>query len=136
MKNPIIDTNILVRLLTAEPPAQAEQVRKLFELVDQGEIEPQIPALIVAEAVYVLQSFYKFARQDIAQSMKAILDAPTLAVESQDVVLRALDLYSERNIAFADAYIASLAESSGAEIISFDTDYDKIKTVRRFKMPK
>ena len=136
MSNPIIDTNILVRLLTAEPPEQAEQVRRLFELVDRGKIEPQIPSLIVAEAVYVLQSFYKFTREDISKSMRAVLSSPGIVVENQALVLRAFEFYRNGEIAFADAYIAALSESSENEIISFDADYDKIKAVRRFKIPE
>lgn len=136
MSNPIIDTNILVRLLTAEPPKQAEKVRRLFELVDQGKIEPQIPSLIVAETVYVLQSFYKFTREKISEYMQAVLGSPGIVVENQALVLRAFEFYRDDKIAFADAYIAALSESSEAEIISFDADYDKIKTVRRFKMPE
>ena len=105
-------------------------------MVDQGKIEPQIPSLIVAETVYVLQSFYKSTREDISKSMRAVLGSPGLVVENQPLILRAFEFYRNSKIAFADAYIAALSESSEAEIISFDTDYDKIKAVRRFKIPE
>lgn len=57
-------------------------------------------------------------------------------VENQSLVLRAFEFYRNGKIAFVDAYIAALSESSEAEIISFDADYDKIKAVRQFKMPE
>lgn len=136
MKHPIIDTNVLVRLLTAQPPEQTERVRTLFKQVDAGEIEPQIPSMVVAEVVYVLQSFYKFDRKDISHLLKSFLGSPGLILENERAIQRALELYRDHNIDFVDAFIAALAEATDSEVISFDADFDKIGSVSRYPIPE
>jgi len=88
--------------------------------------------LIVAECVYVLQSFYEVRPEQIAQALRAAFALPSLVVPGLDVLLRALELFESRGIDFADAYLVANAEHTGVgAIASFDTGIDRIKTVRR-----
>jgi len=59
-----IDTNILVRHLTGDPPDMAERATAYLA----GATELLLADLIVAETVYVLESFSKTTRAQIADA--------------------------------------------------------------------
>ena len=56
-----VDTNILVRHLTGDPPAMAMRATAFLA----GQPELYLADLIVAETVYVLESFYKAPRDQV-----------------------------------------------------------------------
>lgn len=59
-----IDTNVLVRHLTGDPPAQAAKATAYLRLAD----ELLLPDLILAEVAYVLESFYEAPRRQVAET--------------------------------------------------------------------
>ena len=59
-----VDTNVLVRHLTGDPPDQAARATHLLSEVDQL----LLPDLTVTEVVYVLESFYEVHRLDFADA--------------------------------------------------------------------
>jgi len=65
-----IDTNIIVRHLTADPPAMAKHATTF--LASQTEL--YLADLIVAETVYVLESFYKSTGVGAIASFDTALD--------------------------------------------------------------
>ena len=123
-----LDTNILIRHLTGDPPGQARRATALLERAD----ELLLPDLIVAEVVYVLESFYEVERERVAELARAILGFPAVAVVDEPLLLRALEVYEVERLDFAEAYLVASAEASGVgAIASFDRDIDRIATVRR-----
>lgn len=93
-----------------------------------------MPDLIVAEVVYVLESFYEVERQRVADLVRAIVGFPAVVVADEPLLLRALEIYEVDRLDFADAYLVASAEASGVEAIaSFDRDLDRITTVRRIQ---
>jgi predicted nucleic acid-binding protein len=50
-----VDTNIVIRHLTGDPPAMAVRATRFLETED----ELLVADLILADAVYVLESFYE-----------------------------------------------------------------------------
>jgi len=123
-----LDTNVLIRHLTGDPPAQARRATAFLERAD----ELLVPDLIVAEVVYVLESFYEVKRQRVAELVRAIIAFPAIIVVDEPLLLRALEIYEVERIDFAEAYLVASAEASGVETIaSFDRAIDRVKTVRR-----
>ncbi len=125
-----LDTNVLIRHLTGDPP---EQARRATAFLEQAE-ELLVPDLIVAEVVYVLESFYEVERQRVAELVRAIIGFPAIAVVDQPLLLRALEVYEVDRLDFADAYLVANAEASGVQTIaSFDREIDRVTTVRRLE---
>jgi predicted nucleic acid-binding protein len=123
-----LDTNILIRHLTGDPPGQARRATALLQRAD----ELLLTDVIVAEVVYVLESFYEVKRERVAELVRAILAFPTIVVVDEPLLLRALEVYEVARLDFADAYLVASAEASGVgEVASFDRDIDRIATVRR-----
>ncbi len=88
--------------------------------------------LIVAECVYVLESFYEVECARVAELMRAAIALPSIRTIDGDSLLRALAIYEIGRIDFAEAYLVAQAEATEAsEIVSFDRSIDRVGTVGR-----
>ncbi len=128
--NAFVDSNILVRHLTGDPPDQAKRATALLRdaenliLVD----------LVVAEVVYVLESVYEVEREQVAEFARAVIGFPAVVVPDDALLLRALEIYEQHRIHFAESYLAACAEISGVGVVaSFDRDVDRVPAVRRLE---
>ena len=125
-----LDTNVLIRPLTGDPRAQA---RRATAVLEQAE-ELLVPDLIVAEVVYVLESFYEVEPRRVAELVRAVIGFPAIAVVDEPLLLRALEVYEVDRLDFAEAYLVGSAEASGVETIaSVDRTVDRLATVRRLE---
>jgi predicted nucleic acid-binding protein len=123
-----VDTNILVRHLTGDPPAQAKRATRFLAETD----ELLLADLVVAEVVYVLESFYEVPRPKVAELVRAIIAFPTVVVLDPAMLLRAVEVYEVDRLDFADAYLVAQAERSGVGVVaSFDKSIDRVTTIRR-----
>jgi predicted nucleic-acid-binding protein len=123
-----LDTNVLIRHLTGDPP---EAARRASAALERGE-QLLLADLVLAECVYVLESFYEVERATVARLMRAAIGLPSIAVVDAALLLRALEVYEVGRIDFADAYLVASAELTGVErVMSFDRDIDRIGTVAR-----
>lgn len=124
----LLDTNVLVRHLTQDSPAQAARATLLLSTADRLDL----PDVIFAETIYVLQSVYRAPRERIAESMRSALGFPSIVVDDRQRLVRAVDVYEHVRLDFADAYLVALAESSDVSLIaSFDRSLDRVETVTR-----
>ena len=89
---------------------------------------------MLAECVYVLESFYEVERERVAELMRAAIALPSIAVVDEALLLRALALYEVERIDFADAYLVASAEVTGVgAVLSFDRDLGRVGTVARIE---
>lgn len=125
-----LDTNILVRHLTGDPPEQAARATKFLTAAD----ELLLADLVVAEVVYVLESFYEVPRERVAELGRAIIVFPAIVVLDPAMLLRALEVYETDRLDFAEAYLVAQAERSGVGVVaSFDKAIDRVASVRRLE---
>lgn len=121
MKKAFIDANVILRYLTKDPPVMAEAALKIFTDAKMGKVALLITSLTIAEVVWVLESFYGHSKNQIAETLTQFLFCEGLEVEDLGLLIEALALYKEKNIDFADAFLASTALRKGPNIIySFD----------------
>jgi predicted nucleic-acid-binding protein len=89
---------------------------------------------VLAECVYVLESFYEVQRPRVAELMRAAIALPSVAVVHAPLLLRALEVYEVDRIDFAEAYLVASAEATGlGAILSFDRSVDRVETVTRIE---
>ena len=132
MSRAYVDTNVVLRFLTGDPPNLAEQARALFDLVERGEITLVIDEMVIAETVWVLQSFYDYPPKDIARVLQEFLIHPGLEAEDKPGLLAALSLFADKNLDFADALVVVHMRQKGVkEIFSFDRHFDRLPGVIR-----
>ncbi len=123
-----LDTNVLIRHLTGDPPSQAKRATAFLRRAD----ELILTDLVLAEMVYVLESFYRISRADMALMVRALLALPSIIVADHGLLLRAVELYETRGLDFAEAYLVSLAEITNVNrVASFDRQIDRVKGITR-----
>ena len=129
----LVDTNILLRFLSGEPPMQAAAAKKLFSRAATGEIVLDLSAVIIAETFYTLLSFYGVERKVAAEKLALLLQQRGVKVREANQVLSALQRLQTTNVGFADAYLAAGALEEKLPIASFDRDFDKFKNLTRYE---
>lgn len=123
-----VDTNILVRHLVGDPPDMAARATAFLAASE----ELFLADLVVAEVVYVLESFYEVPRAEVGELVRAIVTFDAMATVDRDLLLRAVEVYVEHRLDFADAYLVAAAEVSGVgAVASFDRAIDRVGTVQR-----
>ena len=68
MKRAFIDANVILRYLTKDPPEMAEAALKTFTNAENGKVFLLVTNLTVAEVVWVLESFYRYSKNQIAET--------------------------------------------------------------------
>ncbi len=132
MRFAYVDTNVILRFLTGDPPDLAAHARALFEAVDDGKVTLIIDEIVVAETVWVLGSFFGYPNQKIAQVVQELLNHDGLQADDKPGLLAALSLFADKNVDFADALVAvHMAQRSVPDIYSFDHHFDRLPGIIR-----
>ncbi len=125
-----VDTNVLVRHLTGDPPEMAARATAAL----RSESELLLTDLVAAETVYVLESFYEVPRNQVAESVRSLIGFGSVACVDPALLLRAVEVYETDRIDFAEAYLVASAESTDVgRILSFDRSLDRVETVERIE---
>lgn len=102
----------------------------------ETEQELLLTDLVVAEMVYVLESFYESPRDQVALAVRSMLAFESILCVDPALVLRAIEVYETDRIDFAEAYLVACAESTGvSRIASFDRSIDRVNTIERIEPP-
>jgi predicted nucleic acid-binding protein len=123
-----VDTNVLIRHLTGDPPEMAARATAVLA----GGDTLLLADLVVAECVYVLESFYEVERTRVAELLRAAIAFSSIETIDPHLLLRALEIYEVDRLDFAEAYLVASAETTGVgTIVSFDRSIDRVGTVER-----
>lgn len=102
----------------------------------QPDEELLLSDLVLAECVYVLESFYEVERSRVAELMRSAISLPSIKTLDPPTLLRALEVYEVERIDFAEAYLVAQAETTGVgEVLSFDRSIDRVRTISRREPP-
>lgn len=126
----LLDANILLRFLLDDHPTLSPRARQVFSAAASGEIVLVVTDLVLAEAVWVLSSFYKLERSDIALQLSTFLGLSGIDCANVSLLRDALARYAQTNCDFVDCYLAAIAASNHVGVASFDSDFRKFQDVR------
>ncbi len=117
VKKAVIDTNLLVRYLVEDDLQKAKAVDNLLKKAEKNEIRIYVPSIVVAELVWVLESFYKMIKTEIAELIEAILSTPGIEVTEKPIIAAALKQYRTKNRDFIDTWISEFAIDSDIKTV-------------------
>lgn len=126
MKRLWVDANVLLRFLTGEPKDLARKSARLMAQAERGEVVIVLPALVIAEVIWVLKSFYRHSFEEIAGVVIPLMSADGVEVEDRDLLIRAIELTREKNVDFVDAVLALKAARHDESVCSFDGDFKRL----------
>ena len=115
----ILDTNVILRFLVGDNQAQQEKAKLIFKEAEKGKRKLLVKPLIVAECCFVLESFYKKERDQIATAFEVFLSQKWLMVEDRKELLLLWKWY-RKNFHFVDSYLLAFSRIRKTKIISFD----------------
>jgi len=128
-KRRLVDTNLIVRYLVQDHEKHAKAAGKLFEACDRGNVVIVVLPAVLAECVFVLESFYEHPRGDIASALGRLISSPGVEIDTA-IHLDALDRYRKTKVHFVDCLIAATAATENMPVASFDQDFRKFTDVR------
>jgi predicted nucleic-acid-binding protein len=132
MEEFFVDTNIFLRFLLKDDRKKAARCKKLFEKTAKGKVQLFTSDLVIAEVVWTLESFYKFSKKEVSESVRRLLTLKNLGIPGTSLLIEALVIYEEKNVDFIDAYNYILMLNGGLEqVASYDRDFDKLYGVER-----
>lgn len=116
-----IDTNVLVRFLINDDPAQAQRVRQLFVSAEQHRTTYFVPLVVVLESIWVLESAYQIGRNELIAVFSDLLLLPVLEFEQREAVQAMFQMARNTACDLPDLLIANSALRNGCEcVITFD----------------
>jgi len=121
-----IDANVILRFITGDPPEMAEKVLELMARAEKGEAALRLSHIVATEVVWVLSSFYKYSKGEIAETMITFINADGICPDNPDLLIQALKDMADNNVDFIDAYLAAIARTRSEAVCSFDSDFVKL----------
>jgi predicted nucleic-acid-binding protein len=116
-----LDTNLLVRYFTTDDARQVRIVEQFFsDCLDNHErVFISIP--VICELTWVLGFSHGFAKSEIADALRRMLDQPLFNIEREPLVRRALQNYRDGCGGLADYLIGEVASDVGCrDTVTFD----------------
>lgn len=108
-----VDTNVVVRFLTADEPAQAARARKLFQRETV-----LLAKTVLLETEWVLRRLYRFDPVRIINAFTSLIALPNVACEDIESVVNAIE-WARAGMDFADALHLAAARPAG-RLATFD----------------
>ena len=137
METYLLDANVVLRFLRWDRLRVAVAADALFARAECGEIRLILDCLILAEVVFVLQSFYKLGREVIADALFDLINSGgTVETGRPELLDDMLERHPQHpQVDFGDAMLGALAAEQNISIASFDRDLDRFKNVVRLEPP-
>lgn len=130
MKPYIVDTNILVRLITFDVPTLAQQASQQLQPLADNSVE--LPLYVLAEVVYVLSygPQYQYSRQDIADSLLTITtNFPQFELD-RHLLQQVLAHFTTTKLDFVDCLLLATNHLHHQTVLTFDKSL-----LRKLKQP-
>lgn len=115
----LIDTNVILRFLVGDIKKQYDEVVGWFKEAEKGKRKLKVKTIVVAEACFVLESFYKESRENIASKFEVFLSQKWLSVENREELVSLWKWY-RKNFHFVDSFLLATAEAKKYNILTFD----------------
>jgi len=114
---PTLDTNCLLRWLVRDDPSATARMDALVT----ASRTLRVPDVVVIETVYVLESHYRFTRDEIAMAIRLVLGQAVFDLD-RGMWAQILDSYREHpKLSVTDVFLAVDTASRGeAPLLTFD----------------
>jgi predicted nucleic-acid-binding protein len=117
-----LDTNVLVRYITQDHPAQNAAAIKVMDSLS-ADLPGFLSLVVIAEMVWVVQFSYGFKRDEIEHVVERLLRSKELVLERAEIVSQALRKFRSSRANFADCLIERCGHAAECQyVLTFDKD--------------
>lgn len=126
-----LDTNILVRLLTADEPSQLQTATALLSRYEGQANSFYINDIVLVELVWVLRRLYQLTQHDVLQAIQSLLASDAFVFEDRTRLNQVITRCNEQSLDFADTMIALKNVNANCEYTaSFDKAMSALPMVK------
>jgi predicted nucleic-acid-binding protein len=126
-----IDTNVLLRLLLDDDPAQVRRARHAVSGAEAAGHALFVNDVVLTEAVWTLGSRYDATKTELISTLRSLLDNAKMEFESRSVLNEAVAGFENSSAGFADCLILAKNAAAGcAHTATFD------RSLRQFEQAK
>ena len=128
MRDVILDTNIFVRFFVQDIEDQFQKARNIFTRIEKGELLGFVSVLVINEIIWILDSYYEIERKVYIPLLLNILALKNIKILEigKEVIMKVLERMEKQKVDFTDIYLSAIA--TNREIISFDKDFEKLRS--------
>jgi predicted nucleic-acid-binding protein len=121
-----LDTNVLVRYLAQDDPAQALRANEwMEEAVSRGQ-KCFLNEIVLCELIWVLRGAYEYEKADLVMVLEKLLATAQFVIEDRDLVLAALTDFVQSSGDFSDYLIGRRNKENGCSSTgTFDRNLKK-----------
>lgn len=117
MDKAFVDTSVILRILVRDDEGKVAAVERLLLSARRSGKRLHVLPVTILEVVWVLDKVYKLDRHSIRELADAILNTGELIVENGEVFRKALAVYEEKNVKFADAVMGIWGIARGLKTV-------------------
>lgn len=117
MDKAFVDTSVILRILVREDEGKVAAIEHLLLSARRSGKRLHVLPVAILEVVWVLEKVYKLDRRSIRELADAILNTGELIVENGEVFRKALAVYEEKNVKFADAVMGFRGIARGLKTV-------------------
>lgn len=125
--NVLPDTNVVLRYLLADVPAQFEEAEVFFEKVRMGETKALLLESVIVECVYILTKHYRTPKEEAAATLRALLQYKGVVTPGKEAIARGLQLFASHSLDLVDCLLLARAGADGARVFSFDKKLNRLQ---------
>ena len=115
-----LDTNVIVRFIAQDHPAQAAAASRLIDSLSSDD-PGYLSLIVIAELIWVLQFSYRFSKHEIENVVEKLLRSKELVLENKETVSQALIRFRTSRSDFADCLIERCGRNAGCQsVVTFD----------------
>ena len=126
-KRRLVDTNLIARYLVRDHEKHSKAAGKLFDACDRGDVVIVVLPAVLAECVFVLESFYEHPRGDISSALGRLISSPGVENRRGDDSPPRSGSYRKTKVHFVDCLLATTEDTP---VAIFDQDFRKFADVR------
>lgn len=108
---PALDTNVILRYIVEDDPKQTRVAQRYIEQHIEAGDALFLATSVILETEWVLRSVYKFTRDATIDALVGLLEAREMTFQDEASIERAVHLYREFNIDFADCLHLATAQT-------------------------
>lgn len=121
-----LDTTVVLRLLTGEPPKQFKQAQQFLQQLEQRGEQVLVNDLVIAEAYYALHYHYQMPKKEARQLLHRFLTSGLIRPDPVDLPLILAQAHSA---GIVNRIIASRYRGRAAQTATFDKNLAKLEAV-------
>ena len=128
----LLDTNVIVRFLVSDQSSKYKNLYSFFKSLEYGKMKVELKLIVLFQVLFVLKSFYKVPKDQIAKSITDLLKYKGIVIKNKTMIRRMMEMWYNKKLDIVDCYLIAILESDSQNLLySYDRDFDKFNINRK-----